>query len=516
LRNAAGKTHDELEALKSAIKATELNAIEKKTNNELAIMKSELENLKREMKGRKLLATTQKDLTDLRTNLSNEMPECSDAFTRDEVHEMKEKSAQLEAQLLQCASGDEKVISVKREIETMKDNFKKKEVSSKILAEVAALKTGVEEELKKSEGVTQQELVQLKKQIQNLTEAEINSKDLEELDALKDEVGTLRTGLKALEMATETKKELQLLKKSLAQEIKENSGKTEETLTMMKKAIDAVGMEQKEGKSLKKSLADEIKSANEKTERELLQFKKALDALDVKKLESKSQDEWQTIRQDMEKMKAELEDKQAGKTSLDEELANIKRSIEAINLDKIRSNNDHEFGELRQELNNMRSNLKQQDEKEASLKSEIEKLKMKDATLVEKKKGLKKFFSRHFSKKAGGGSSSSNDGLNGGSPMTYSVANTITGKEDQAVTTIAPPSVIGGMRADVLPDSDEDTYNTLSINEEIMAKLSQSFDNVVVETTATTVEEQPSSVEVETVMSSQSPASTSVAVAAAS
>jgi hypothetical protein len=335
------------------------------------------------------------------------------------------------------------------------------------------------------------------------------------LDALKDEVATLRTGLKALEMATETKKELQLLKKSLAHEIKENSGKTEETLTKMKKAIDAVGMEQKEGKSLKKSLADEIKSANEKTERELLQFKKALDALDVKKLESKSQEEWQTIRQEMEKMKAELEEKQAGKTSMDEELANIKRSIEAINLDKVRSNNDHEFGELRQELNNMRSNLKQQDEKEASLKSEIEKLKMKDATLVEKKKGLKKFFSRHFSKKAGGSSNGSNDGVNGGNPMTYSVANTITGKEDQAVTTIAPPSVIGGMHADVLPDSDEDTYNTLSINEEIMAKLSQSFDNVI-ETTATTVEQQPYSVEVETVMLSQSPASTSVAVAKAS
>jgi hypothetical protein len=55
---------------------------------------------------------------------------------------------------------------------------------------------------------------------------------------------------------------------------------------------------------------------------------------------------------------------------------------------------------------------------------------------------------------------------------------------------------------------------TLSINEEIMAKLSQSFDNVV--ETTTTVEEQPSSVEVETVVSSQSPASTSAAVAAAS
>ena len=481
LRNAAGKTNDELQALKAAIKATELNAIEKKTNAELADMKTELENLKREMKGRKLLSSTQKDLTELRMNLSSDLAPSS-AISEDDIVAMKQKSEQLEATLMQCASGDDKVISVKREIESMKDDFKKKEVSNKILSEVALLKQGIEDELKKSEGMTQQELVQLKKQMKNMTEAEIESKDLEELHAVKDELANLRNGLKALEMATETKQELKELKQSLAGEIKDNSGKTEQTLAMMKKAIDEVGMEQKEGKSLKKNLTEEIKSANEKTEKELLKFKKALDAIDVKKLESKNEEEWNAIRGEMEKMKSELA--QQSKKSLDEELANIKKSIEAINLDKIRSNNDNEFGAIRQELDDMRSDLKQHDENEANLKSQIETLKLKDAKLSEKKRGLKKFFSRHFSKKG----------------PTYSVASTITGKEDQAVTTISPPSVFGGMNADVV-DSDEETSNTPATNERMLAQLSQSFEHHDVEEKKNVDEQQ--SVEVETVVSEQ-------------
>ena len=493
LRDAEGKTQEELNALRQAIEATGLSELENKTNAELANVKDELEGLKKELKNRKIYTTTQHELAQLKAALKLNL-EQADGQAKTELEQMASEAEEMETTLKSCKSQDNDVIMLKRKVETMHDEVKKREISSKIMTEVSQLKTSIDQELKKSEGMTQQELKQLKSQIKSLNDKEIASKNVDELSKMKAEVSAVREDLKNLEMATQTKIELDELKKSLAKEIKSTGGKTDQALSVMKKAIDAVGMEQKESKTLKRSMTEEIKQANTKTEKELQALKKAVDSIDVKRLESTNKEEWDKIRSEMASMKTELVEKK--KTALEEELALIKKKVADINIDGIQQNNASEFSNLRQELDAMRANLMNKNAEEEAMKNDIARLKRGEEELVMKKKGLKKFFKRHFTKKADG-----------------SLSRSPSGGLDITVDTIAPPSLEENVKTETeaRTSSGEDTdySNTDYSTGSLLAQLSKSFEAPSVAgsgagSLSPVNEEKSATVEVETVNSQTS------------
>lgn len=461
LRDAEGKTKEEVTALKRAIEATGLSELENKTNAELANVKGELEGLKKELKNRKVYTTTQKALADLQASLESGI-DGADVKTKASLELMKAQATEIESSLKQCKSQDSEVVNIKRKVENMRDEVKKREITTKIVTEVAQLKTSIDQELKKSEGMTQQELKQLKTQIKSLNDKEIATKDVDQLDTMKRELSAVREDLKNLEMATQTKQELELLKKSLAKEIKSTSGKTDDALSVMKKAIDAVGLEQKETKALKRNMTEEIKAANTKTEKELQALKKAVDSIDVKRLESTNKDEWEKIRAEMNAMKTELNQKK--ESAFEKELSLIKSKIASMNIEGMQKSNDAEFSNVRQELDAMRANLMSKNAREEEIKQEIDLLKRKEYDMSIKKKGLKKFFKRHFTRK-------------GETPSSVKSVATIDPKDEIPIDTIAPPS-LDEVRGTVPHQTSDDEDNEASsyTTGSVLAQLSKSFE----------------------------------------
>lgn len=491
LKHSQGKTDEELAALRKAIETANTNKLDNKTNAELTSVKMELELLKREIKNKELINSTQIELDDLCENLATEIETTGSKAHKMELTTMKKTADQLKVHLSKTDSSDG-IILVKKTVKRMKEELKKKDATLKIMDDVTALKSVVETELKRSEGKTQEELLQMKKQLKSWNEKDLATKDVDELAQIKSKLADVKTELKEIEKASKIQQELDALKKVLAFEMKNTVVKAEQELASMKKAVDEVNMEQKESKKLKKSLAEEMKVANKQTEQNLLELKKALDSLDVKKLESKNKDGWDAIRTELDSLKAELAVKQSS-NDLATELDSIKKTVAGFNLDVIEQKTNSEFKSLREEMDAMRASMKQKDEGEAILQKDIDGLRKGEA--AKKKKGLKKFFTRHFALRKNEDDITADEvkaalsPAAGSSPVEGSRSPMAIGRVTSAaestacdhVSTIAPPSMgknnnnfaVGAISSEESCSDDETAKST----ENLLAKLSVSFND---------------------------------------
>ena len=516
LRNSQGKTEEELNMLRKAVAQASKSKLDNKTNAELVALKMDIELLKRQTKNKELVTKTKTDLTDLRSALENEIATATAKKYRDELVDMKRNADLLQAHL-NTSDTTESILLLKKSVDHMKDELKKKETMMKIIEEVATLKSSVETELKKSEGKTHEELLQMKKQVKSLTEKDLVGKDVDELLKIKSDLADVKTELQEIEKVANIQQELDMLKKTLAEEMKNNCAKADKELNMMKKAVDEVNMEQKESKSLKKSLAEEIKASNKQTEKELLDMKKMLDHLDVKKLESKNTEGWAVVRKELDTMKEELAAKQTA--ALTSEIDSIKKVVADLHAKKVAMTTESEFKALREDMEAMRYALQRKDAGEAELKRELDDL--KKSSEKKKKLGLNKFFSRHFT------SRKMNDKIASGADSVYTMDNeslsknsmTTTTKSgapnlatdvesrsvatprdsnavryaDITVTTIAPPSMVKGysLEQSSSGDSSEEEMAQTS-TQQVLAKLSETFvDEPIqaIETVHTEIEE---------------------------
>ena len=542
LRNSQGKTEEELSMLRKAVAQASKSKLDNKTNAELVALKMDIEMLKRQTKNKELVAKTKIDLTELRASLEKEIAGTTAKKYRDDLIGMK-RNADLLQTHLDTSDTTESILLLKKSVDHMKEELKKKETTMKIVEEVAALKSSVEVELKKSEGKTQEELLHMKKQIKSMTEKDLSGKNVDELLKVKSELTDVKLELQEIEKAANIQQELEMLKKTLAEEMKNNSAKADKELNMMKKAVDEVNMEQKESKSLKKSLTEEIKASNKQTEKELLDMKKMLDNLDVKKLESKNIEGWAIVRKELDALNEELAAKQtAGLTS---EVDSIKKVVADLHAKKVAMTTETEFKSLREDMEAMRTALQRKDAGEAKLKRELDDLK-KISEKNKKKNGLNKFFSRHFTSRkvndkisSGTGSVQTVHTMDNESISKNSITNTLksgvtnmtaeveshhvasaTTRDtnipryaETTVTTIAPPSMVKGYsleQASSGDSSDEEMAQTST--QHVMAKLSETFvDEPIqaIETVHTEVEEgeetdMPSAFPMERVPSSSS------------
>ena len=503
LRNSQGKTEEELTMLRKAVAQASKGKLDNKTNAELVALKMDIEMLKRQTKNKELVAKTKLDLTDLREMLDKEITGAGTKKYRDELVGMKENADLLQIHL-DSSDTTESILLLKKSVDHMKEELKKKEATKKIVEEVAALKLLVETDLKKAEGKTQEELLQMKKQIKSMNEKDLVGKNVDELLKIKSELADVKTELEEIEKAANIQHELEMLKKTLAEEMKNNNAKADQELVMMKKAVDEVNMEQKESKNLKKSLADEIKASTKQTEKELLDMKKMLDAIDVKKLESKNTEGWANVRAELDAMKEELAAKQTA--ALTSEVDSIKKVVADLHAKKAAMTTEAEFKSLREDMEAMRYALQRKDAGEAELKRELEDLKKINQ---KKKNGLNKFFTRHFTSRkindkiSSGTGSMDNESLSKNSMTTTTLKSGLSNIEETrvaakprdsgipryaetTVTTIAPPSMIKGYSLEQTSSGDSSDEEMASTStHEVLAKLSETFvdeSNQAVET----------------------------------
>jgi DNA repair exonuclease SbcCD ATPase subunit len=404
LRSSEGKTNDEIGALKQALKLANESDLQSKTAAELAAVKSDLQALKNSMAEKLLENTTKKDLDVLLESIQNAMVN-ADSKSKGQLSSLKTKAESINAKVIESTSKDE-MISLKKDVELLKDEMKAIEITAKIQEEASSLKRSVDEELQKSQGKTLQELMLIKQSIKALVDKSLANTDANELVKVKSELGAVKANLKSVEEASKTQVELVVLKKALEYQIQSSVGKTAKELTEMKKAVDAINMENKESKKLKKMLTDEIKHANSKTEKELMEMKKALDRINVTKLEARNVEDWDAVRKELDSLKKELQEKQIVEmTSAEQELAAMKQVVEAIKAQELKSST--ELTAIREEMSAMKDEMKVSTTSEWKMRKAIAALKNEariEAGLPPRKDkaGLKKFLARRFSR--GGGS----------------------------------------------------------------------------------------------------------------
>jgi len=327
LNDSKGKTKEELAALRKAIMAASVSESDTKTLSELATMKQELETMKKDMKNKELINKTKKDLDDFRNAVAAELEEATDSKTRVSLTTLQKSADQLEHELKQCNSGSQ-VVAVKKTIDDMKTEVKKKSLTNKIVADATQLKASVESCIKNSEGKTFDDLAAMKKALKALNEKELSNKSVDELNDIKISLADIRKDLKDMNAATQIMLDLHAIKKSIAVEIKGMATKTDKEIAMMKIAIDAVNMDHAEGKELKKSLGAEIKQNNTMIAQELSECKQNLDDLDVKKLDRKDKSAWDNVRSEIKEAKELLDSKQSTKDTVKAELEIIRKTAE--------------------------------------------------------------------------------------------------------------------------------------------------------------------------------------------
>jgi len=337
LKNSEGKTKEELAALRKAIEITADSEVKNKTSSELSAMKQELESLKKEMKNKELINRTKRDLDEFKDTLATEIEEAADSKTKVALSLMQKSADKLDDDLQQCNSGSQ-VIAVKKSIDEMKRDVKKRSLTFKILCEAAILKNSVEASLNNAEGKTFDDLASMKKAVKALNEKELATKSVDALNEIKFSLIDIKSDLKDLEAATQAQLDLHAIKKTLQVESKSIHAKSDKETAMMKIAIDAVNMDATEAKDLKKSLASEIKDNNTKIGNDLAAAKATLDGLDVKTLDRKDKAGWDRVRSEIAAAKKLVEDKMSSKDSVKAELEIIKKTAE----DKKKSESEYE------------------------------------------------------------------------------------------------------------------------------------------------------------------------------
>lgn len=356
LKKPDGKQPEHLTEIERAIAMTSPPSLDMRSNVELSAIKNELEALSLKLKQSELSRMATADVEALERALDNAMLE-GDAQAKQEYAAMKPAVSNLRLYIANTKCQDDLVAAAK-DLEALKALLHTKQAQNKIKIEANLIRETVNTQLTMSAGAPhEKELAQLKAAIESLSNANLAEKNVDELDKIKAELGAVKKQLRDVGEASRTQNELDALKKTVEEELLRSKEKTEQDLSEMKKAVDAVNMEQLESKNLKKTLSSEIKKASGETEAELLMLKQKVDAINIKDLESMNKGEWDSIRKDMEILKVDLKHKQQAKLDdTDKELASVKAAIAQINAEQ-EIKTDNMFDELRKEMLAMRADL---------------------------------------------------------------------------------------------------------------------------------------------------------------
>lgn len=398
-----GKTKEEHTALQNALKKSSEKYYAERSIAELTTLKSDLLFMQKNIISKKLEKSTKKEIDELRSFVQITRDCSVDPKDTTELSVLHDRIKTMHASVQENPS-NEQLVALRAEATLLSDKVKAIEISAKIHVEADSLRKTVNEELEKSQGKSQEELMQIKNARKSLLDSEQTKTDAVGLTKIRSNLGTVKQDFKAIEQASKTKVELSVLKKALEIQIHNLHGKTEKELAEMRKAVNAINLKNKESKKLKDNLTEEIKISNGKAEDELRAIQKALDSMNLSKIQSSSLDEWNAVRKDLESMKIALSEKEVVELSpVELELRAMKKVVEAVNVKAIERINNAQFSMIRKDMEELKTELEQNDHCEAALKKAIRDLKDMAQTDVQKspkkdKSGLKKFLLRRFNR----------------------------------------------------------------------------------------------------------------------
>ena len=284
---------------------------------------------------------------------------------------------------------------------------------------------------------------------------DLDSKDAEELIQIRSELNTVQKTLKDIKEATKTHNELKALKVNIKRELVLCKEKMEKEVTGVSAAIDAVELDPMQSKILKDTLSAAIHNSHKKVYDEMLQIKESASGIKPANISSKDKFLWDSMREDIEKLKIELKHRSDGK--LDEELLVVKAALEQIHADHERKKSE-KIIDLRNDIQSLAIHVDAPSEEQPlqaplatsprdSKASKAKVSSVTSSTFDNKKGGIRKFFSRRFT-------------LTGPIKRSSKAADA----EKEKVLTILPPS---GIRAENMAETPKN-YGGVSSGEEDM------------------------------------------------
>lgn len=354
LRNTQGKNREEISAIKTAIKSMDKKDMEKKSFDELSLVKKEVTKIKDEMLLKEESKEIKRDLEELKLKLKEQL---KSAQGKDKGEMMSVKSAVESINVRKLESKNrEEFDAMKKELEQLKKQMYDREAAGKLKVELALMKKSLEAELVRSQDKNRSDVAALQRSVEKLNEQNLNTQNSEQLTALKSEIESLKKEMKEKDQAV---KDLEQMKTLLEEQLKESEGKTKADLTAMKSAVEAIDIKNFESNNkdqwlqmkaeinslkqnisetqshlktrkdleiLKEALEAEMKSSDGKTKEELSAMKMAVEAIDLRKLEQANHDEWDALKTEVDALKKELKVKECESmmTQLEDDLKNAK------------------------------------------------------------------------------------------------------------------------------------------------------------------------------------------------
>lgn len=340
LKEADEKQKREMEEIKKTVDRMAVAELDTKTNEEIKSLKAELSVLRKEVIDKELLDNTKKHYESLKKDLDTQLAE-SQGVTQRELAEMKKSVDKLNVDRIE-RSPDTDLISVKKELQILREQLDEKEEASRTRLELTILRKALEAELKDKDGKTQEELKSIKAAVASVNKRDLDTRTNDELIALKSDVAMVKSQLQMKEDAQATIKELTTVKATLEEQMDESDARTKKELSIMKASVEAIDASKiqeknreeldtlrKEVSSVKAKLQDneEVKelrvdlqsmrstlstmmTSEGKTKNEMKAMKAAVKTIGDKELKSKTKEELSQLKADVETLKVQVQSRE--------------------------------------------------------------------------------------------------------------------------------------------------------------------------------------------------------------
>lgn len=286
-----GQTKTELNSMMKHVQSIEGEMAKKQSAEQVVSLMDDVEKLKEEMKQKEEASQMKIEMVVMKKALELEIRN-SEGKTKDELAQLKRAVHSADEKKLDSKNLSE-LSTIKNELEELKDALKKKEEAEIARTELEFLKHTVDKMMYAWEGDARTQLKSIKKSIASLYGEQIETKGSDEWEEMQAEISTIRKDVRGAEAALKVKRELE---------------------------------------ALKTSLESELKTADDKSEEELSAMKKAIDAIDFEHVDIKNQAEWDAIRKELTALKVELKEKEYGEVVLKKELEELRMSQDGFSV----------------------------------------------------------------------------------------------------------------------------------------------------------------------------------------
>lgn len=391
LKARAGKDDAELESLRQVIEPMQISDLDSKNCDELSKIRTELGDFRMRLQSRQLTNELLRELAEIRITLTGQFKDSS-VQRKKELEELL-RTVECIQQKLATNSNH---LDIKMEIVALKDQIKESEAQHKMTREIDQLKSTIEEAVKQVEGQKKKDLIAMKSAVEAIESKKHNSRNFVELLNIKKEFQEMKLNFVPRSEVTKVKEELALMKSMLAQQMKDNNGKTKEKLSAIQQSLEAIQVKRVENLkrlefndvkleivkmwkrmaemeevilakeeliTLKRQLSTDLSKAKGNNRKELLVVKHTIDSIDLDAIEIKNQDDWHALKKELEAVKIDLKKKElrALKRILENELKNpSKKSPEEIEIIKEASHSINLFAletATNSELNHLKSQI---------------------------------------------------------------------------------------------------------------------------------------------------------------